>query len=176
MCLLLTNAQDADLGGLDLSSLPPAVQKKMLNYVRSVTESVSNRRISSFVVGESRYDVANGPGDSNDVPQFASHMPKIYTKLPSFSEQYFLVNGCIDEMGLAQAAADPHMPGEWQTGIAALQSRLDEEKTGLAPMHSYTYFDSAPTTFDNLAPESSTFVQPSTFDKLAQENSTFVQP
>lgn len=136
----LTLAQDASLVGLNLSTLPPAVQKKLLDFVRNKPDTVSLTSIASFDL--SRYTRSLGPADSHDVPLFASHMPQTYTHLPDFSEEHFMTNGFIDEVKLAEAAADANMPSSWQTGIAALQSRLDRDKTGTDQIHSYQYFTS----------------------------------
>lgn len=54
-----------------------------------------------------------------------------------------MTNGFIDEVKLAEAAADANMPSSWQTGVAALQSRLDRGKTGMDQIHSYQYFTSS---------------------------------
>jgi hypothetical protein len=137
----LTLAQDANLGGLNLSTLPPAVQRKLLDFVRNKPETVSLTSIASFDM--SRYASSNGAADSHDAPLFASHMPQTYTHLPAFSDEYFMKDGLIDEAKLAEAAADANMPSSWQTGIAALQSRLDKEKTGMNQIHSYQYFASS---------------------------------
>ncbi|KAI4773360.1 hypothetical protein E4T52_11670 [Aureobasidium sp. EXF-3400] len=133
--------KDADLGGLDLSALPAAVQRKMLDFVRGKSETVSLTTITSFNLP--RYTRSHGSADSHDVPLFASHMPQTYTHLPAFSEEHFMTDGSIDEAKLAQAAADANMPGAWQTGIAALQSRLDRDKHGTDQIHSYQYFSSS---------------------------------
>ncbi|KAH0159291.1 hypothetical protein KCU67_g7182, partial [Aureobasidium melanogenum] len=133
--------KDANLGGLNLSTLPPAVQRKLLDFVRNKPETVSLTSIASFDM--SRYASSNGAADSHDAPLFASHMPQTYTHLPAFSDEYFMNDGLIDEVKLAEAAADANMPSSWQTGIAALQSRMDKEKTGMNQIHSYQYFASS---------------------------------
>lgn len=113
----------------------------MLDFVRAKPETVSLTTITSFNLP--RYTRSHGSADSHDVPLFASHMPQTYTHLPAFSEEHFMTNGFLDEAKLAQAAADANMPGAWQTGIAALQSRLDREKHGMDQIHSYQYFSSS---------------------------------
>ncbi|KAI4731355.1 hypothetical protein E4T49_00759 [Aureobasidium sp. EXF-10728] len=133
--------KDADLAGLNLSTLPPAVQRKMLDFVRNKPETVSLTSIASFDL--SRYARSNGSGASDDAPLFASHMPQTYTHLPAFSEEHFMINGFVDEVKLAEAAANANMPSAWQTGIAAVQSRLDREKNGMDQIHSYQYFSSS---------------------------------
>ncbi|KAG9862594.1 hypothetical protein KCU77_g3383, partial [Aureobasidium melanogenum] len=133
--------KDANLAGLNLSTLPAAVQRKLLDFVRNKPETVSLTSIASFDM--SRYASSNGAADPHDAPLFASHMPQTYTHLPAFSEEHFMNDGLIDEAKLAEAAADANMPSSWQTGIAALQSRLDKEKTGMNQIHSYQYFASS---------------------------------
>ena len=113
----------------------------MLDFVRAKPETVSLTTITSFDLP--RYTRSHGSADSHDVPLFASHMPQTYTHLPAFSEEHFMTNGFIDEAKLAQAAADANMPAAWQTGIAALQSRLDREKHGMDQIHSYQYFSTS---------------------------------
>jgi hypothetical protein len=113
----------------------------MLDFVRAKPETVSSTTITSFNLP--RYTRSHGSADSHDAPLFASHMPQIYTHLPAFSEEHFMTDGFIDEVKLAQAAADANMPGSWQTDIAALQSRLDKDKNGTDQILSYQYFSSS---------------------------------
>ncbi|KAG9886876.1 hypothetical protein KCU94_g16967, partial [Aureobasidium melanogenum] len=163
--------KDANLAGLNLSTLPPAVQRKLLDFVRNKPETVSLTSIASFDL--SRYASSNGAVASHDAPLFASHMPKTYTHLPAFSEEHFMNDGIIDEVKLAGAAADANMPSSWQTGIAALQSRLDKEKTGMKQIHSYQYFASSqqsqaghselgfkPLTAESFNPNAFSYAQP----------------
>ncbi|KAI5202652.1 hypothetical protein E4T39_04636 [Aureobasidium subglaciale] len=153
--------KDADLAGLTLSALPAAVQRKMLDFVRGKSESVSLTSIASFDL--SRYTSTIGAADSHAPPLFAEHMPQTYTHLPAFSEEYFVTNDLIDEPRLAEAAADANMPSAWQTGIAALQSRLDEEKTGMQQIHSYKYFSSSSQQEPNFTPPAADSFNPNAF-------------
>jgi hypothetical protein len=140
----------------------------MLDFVRAKPETVSLSTITSFNLP--RYTRSNGSADSHDLPLFASHMPQTYTHLPAFSEEHFMTDGFIDEVKLAQAAADANMPGTWQTGIAALQSRLDREKHGMDQIHSYQYFGSSqagqqelvftPPAADSFNPNAFAYAQP----------------
>lgn len=111
----------------------------MLDFVRGKPSSVSVQFRAPYSASLS--DGANGSADS-DAPLFLENIPQTYTHLPAFSDCYFLVDGCHDEAAIAQAAADPCMPGAWQMGIAVLQSRLDEERDGMRPMHSQEYYPS----------------------------------
>ncbi|KAH0341356.1 hypothetical protein KCU81_g6256, partial [Aureobasidium melanogenum] len=180
--------KDASLAGLNLSTLPPAVQRKLLDFVRNKPETVSLTSIASFDL--SRYASSNGAFGSHDAPLFASHMPQTYTHLPAFSEEYFMNNGFVDEVKLAEAAADANMPSSWQTGIAALQSRLDEEKTGMNQIHSYQYFASSnqsqaghqescftPPTAESFNPNAFAYAQPfQQFNSVEGGQVPFVKP
>ncbi|KAI5241175.1 hypothetical protein E4T43_05680 [Aureobasidium subglaciale] len=152
---------NANLHDIVLSTLPPALQRKMLDFVRGKSESVSLTAIASFDLP--RYTSTIGATHLHAPPLFAEHMPQIYTHLPAFSEEYFMTNNSIDEPRLAEAAADANMPSAWQTGIAALQSRLDEEKTGMQQIHSYQYFSSEGSLQPNFTPPAADSFNPNAF-------------